>query len=165
MAAICAAGDDRRVGRGLRSASAELVNDLGFDLVLAQPRPGSAHRAAMRFGGNARAAAHRVEFVLVLDQAHVVEEKTDVADLRGRSHAAANLRPHLVYPADHAAVPVAVRPDIAEYRRLVGEQLRHQLVEIGYRMRLVECEDLARLVRTVTEAIPDFQLRILLAAE
>ncbi len=48
---------------------------------------------------------------------------------------------------------------------LVGEKLRQALVELGYRIGLVESEHLGGERRAVAEAVPDLALEVFLAAE
>src|SRR5881392_42854 len=51
-------GDDRPVRGELRAAAPELVQQLGFDLVLVASRTRRLHRAPVRAGGDARRAPH-----------------------------------------------------------------------------------------------------------
>ena len=53
-AGVGAAGDDRRVRGELRAVAAELVQQLGLDLVFGAPGARALHRAAVRLGGDAR---------------------------------------------------------------------------------------------------------------
>ncbi len=164
-AGIGTAGDNRCVGRRLRAAAAEFVQQLGFDLVFGAAGLGRAHRAPVRVGRNLRRAPHRRHLVCVLDEPHLIEQRAHVMDRGRRRDAAARLRAHRVDPAQHAAVPWLVAAEVAKELRLIGKQLRHPRVEFADDMAFVEAEFRARLLGTQAKTIPHFALRIALAAK
>ena len=145
--------------------AAELVEELGLDLVLHLRGPGRPHRADVGAGGDLGRPPHHRELVIVLDQPHRVERHAQIADLGGRSDAGAGERTDVVQPAHDARVPGRVHARRVVQRRLVRKELRQLRVELGDRIRLVEAERLARRLRAVAEALPQLALRMLLAAE
>jgi hypothetical protein len=137
-AGVAAGGDDRRIRRTFGARAAELVQQLGLDLVLGDGRRrvgakaarAKAHRACVRRGADRRGAAHRVDLAGVLVQPHLGEERREVA-LHGRRVGALAL-----------ACPDALEPAV-ELRRSRGmpkaiqtegwlASLRdHRVVELG----------------------------------
>ena len=164
-AGIRAGRDDRRVSRRLRAEFAERVEQLGFEFVLAHAGMARGHRAAMRLRGNLSGAAHDGEFVVVLEEPHLVEQRDQVARGSGRGDAAAALRAHRVEPAAHLFVQLRRGAERVMQRWLVGENARQLRVDFVDGERGVEAERLARAVRAETETFPRFALDILLAAE
>src|SRR5262245_9604067 len=95
-AGIGAAGDDRRIGGVLRSAAAKLVEQLGFYFVFASTGACCAHRALVRDRRYRGCAAHHRELAVILDEAHLVEQRAQVADLGRSRDPGASLGAHLV---------------------------------------------------------------------
>ena len=164
-AGIGAAGNDAGVRRKTAAMAIELVQQLGLDLVFEHPRAGETHRPRMCIARHDSSAAHRRQLVFVLEQTHFVDQHAQVDDFLRRLHAGAGAAAHLVQPADHACIPGWVGAEIGEQARLVFQHLRQQIVELVDTAGLVETELFARRLRTVTEAVPDFALDILVAAE
>ena len=156
---------DRRVRRKLRAIAPEFVQQLRLDLVLHAAGARGLHGAAVRRGGDARGAPHGGELLLVLDEAHVVEERAHVVQPLGRRDPGARLRAHDIEPAHHARVPVGLRANGVIEHRLVFEELRQRLVELAHRMSLVEAKALARAFRPVAKALPGLALGVAVAAE
>ena len=158
-------GDDRPVRGELRAAAPELVQQLGFDLVLVASRARRLHRAPVRAGGDARRAPHHRELVRVLDQAHVVDQSAHVVHAIGGRDACARAGAHSVQPVHRPRIPVRVGAEGVEQRRRVLQQLRERLVELADRVRFVEAEALARGLGPVAVAVPDLALLVAAAAE
>ena len=101
----------------------------------------------------------------ILDQAHLVDQRSHVLHTLGRADAGARLGAHRVQPAHGARVPSGVGPDRVVERRLVAEQSRDFCIQFGDRVTLVEAEALLRALRPAAKAVPGFALFVLLAAE
>ena len=164
-AGVGAAGDDRRIGRRLRAAAAEFVQQFGFDLVFGAAGRGRAHRAPVGRGRYLRRAPHGRQFVRVLDEPHVVEQGAHVGDRGRRRDAIAHLRAHRVQPAQHARVPRLVAAEMAVQRRLIRKQFRQQCIKLADRMALVEMKLFPRPLGSIAKAVPDFALDVLVATE
>src|SRR2546426_7788677 len=164
-AGVGPSGNDRPVRGILSSAAAKLVEKLRLDLVFAASRAGRAHRAFMGSRRDLRSAAHHGELAVVLDQAHVVERGAHVADFGRRGDARACLRPDLIQPSHDARVPTRVGAGGVVKRRLIGEQLRHVLVERLHGIGLIETKGGPCALRAVAHALPELALRIAFAAE
>ncbi len=67
-------------------------------------------------------AAHDVDFVRVLDQAHAVEQGAQVADFARRALAGAALRAHGVQRGGDLRVPFGVVAERVPQRAAVGDQ-------------------------------------------
>ncbi len=164
-AGIRAGRDDRPVSRRLRAASAERVEQLGFEFVLAHAWPAGMHRAPVRLGGNRRRAPHDRDFVRALDEAHFVEKRQQVLRFRWRQHAAAALRAHRCEPAAHLFIERGRCAERIVQRGRIGEHARHVFVERVDGERGVEAECEACAFRAEAEAFPRLALGVLLAAE
>jgi hypothetical protein len=74
-AGIGARSDDRAIRRPLRAVFAECVQQLCFEFVLAHAGVRRGHGAAMREGRDLTGAAHDGQFVGVLEETHLVEDR------------------------------------------------------------------------------------------
>ena len=164
-AGVGSSGNDRPVRGILSAATAKLVEKLGLDLVLVAPGAGRAHRAFVGGRRDRGRAAHHGELAVVLEETHIVERGAHVADLGGRRDARARLRPDLIQPSHDARVPTRVGPGGVVERRLIGEQLRHVLVERFHRVGFIETKGGPCALGAVADAFPELALRIALAAE
>ncbi|MCY1291369.1 hypothetical protein D9M70_405550 [compost metagenome] len=164
-AGIGAGGDDRVVGHALRAVAAELIEQLGFEVVFAQARARGLHRAHMGPGGDFARAAHDGQFARVLEQPHLVKHRADIDRHRRRGHAGTALHAHGVEPAAHLHVGAGRLGQRVSDLRAVGQQRRQRRVDLFDRMRLVEAERGARPFGAVAETVPDLALLVLGAAE
>src|SRR6266853_492761 len=164
-AGVGSSGDDRPVRGILGAAAAKLVEKLRLDLVFAASTAGRAHRAFVGGCRDRRRAAHHGELPVVLEEAHLVERGAHVAYFRRRSDARARLRPDLIQPSHDARVPTRVGSGGVVKRGLIGEELRHVLVERLHRIGFIETEGGSCALGAVADAFPEFALRIALAAE
>ncbi len=164
-AGIGAGGDDRVIGDALRAVAAEFVEQLGFQVVLAQPFTRRAHGAHMGLGRDLGGAAHGDNLAGVLEQAHLVEDGADVDRRRWRGHAGTALHAHRFQPAPHLHVGAGVGGQRVGHHGVVGQQRRQQGVDLLDRMRFVEAEGRLRAFRAIAEAIPDLAFFVLGAAE
>jgi len=164
-AGVCATGNDGRVGRGLTTLAAKLVQELGLDLVFEFAGCRELHRTPMGGTGDLCGFPHQRDFVAVFDQTHLVERGTHIVNERRRTLAGTRLRTHCVQRRRHARIPCGIVAEGIPKRRLVGEQLGKLAVEFLDRVRGIETKRLFRAIGTVAKAIPDFLLDILVAAK
>src|SRR5690349_10914128 len=141
------------------------MEQVGLDLVLHATRTRSLHRAAVRGGGDTAGTAHDAELVRILDETHVIEQYAHIVQPLGCGDAGASTCAHGIEPAHHARVPLRFHADRVVKRWLVLEELRHPLVELIDRMRLLEAEALACRLGAVAEAVPGLALCVALTAE
>jgi hypothetical protein len=170
-AGVRAGRDDRAVGRTLRAVAAELVQQLGLDLVFAHAAAGvaaealraEAHRAPMRAGRDRGGAAHRRQLAGVLHEPHLAEQRIQVVLRRRRAHAHPRLARSVASQPSTRACSRAGRPAArlpAGSRALDGD-----LVERLERERFVDAEALRRRGAAEADAVPDLALGVLLAAD
>ena len=123
-----------------RAMAAEFVQQFRFDLVFELPGAGEAHRALMRRGGNRGGAAHDVEFVRILEQAHFVEQAAHVADLVWRADAAADFLLDRVAQPEDALVPGSIEAQRIKQCGLVAHQFGQFLVQLFDGIGRIETE-------------------------
>ena len=164
-AGVRAGGDNRRVGRVLRSPAPECIQKLGLDLVFVPAGTRRPHRTAMAVSGDAGGAAHGCELGRILDQAHFIEGHAQVGNAGGRRYAEPHFLAHRIEPAHDSRIPSCIRSGRIVQDRLVGEQPGHLFVQRVDGIRLVESEFLARGLGAIPEAVPDFAFRAFLPAK
>src|SRR6266849_6158329 len=164
-AGVGSSGNDRPVRGILGAAATKLVEKLRLDLVFAASGAGRAHRAFVGGHRDRRRAAHHGELAVVLEETHFVEGGAHVADFGRRRDAGACLRPDLIQPSHDARVPSRVGPGGIVKRWLIGEQLRHVLVERLHGIGLIETKRGLSALGAVAHALPELALRVTLATE
>jgi len=82
-AGVGAGGDDRRI-RAFRAVAAELVDELGLELVLLHAGPAGAHGAAVGTDGDLGRLPHRAALVAALEQAHLVQQVVERDEIARR---------------------------------------------------------------------------------
>ena len=147
------------------AVAAKLMQQFRFDLVFKNIRPGEAYRAFVRCRGDRRSAAHGIEFVLVLEQAHLVEQRAHVADLVRSADAAAHLGLYIAAQFEDALIPSCVAAQRVEQRGLVAHQLGQLFIQQFYGKGLIKAELLLRGIGTIAVAVPDLAFQILFAAK
>ncbi|MNU88153.1 hypothetical protein D3C71_779570 [compost metagenome] len=170
-AGVGAGRDDGAVGRVLRAAQAELVQQLGIEVVLAhvlalaQHARRQLHRADVGAGADLRGAAHDVLLVRVLHEAHLVERAAQVALLLGAQRAVAHARAHRLQPAVDAGFQALVGGEGEPHGRAVLEQLRQLGVEVVHREGLVHAQRGGGGVGAEAVAVPDLAFQVFRRAE
>ena len=160
-------GDDGAVGRRLRALLAKLVQQLGFQVVLAHVLAGAqhlrrtAHGADVADGADLGGAAHGGNLVRVLHQAHFVQRYTQVAQRGGAQRAVAHPGAGRLHPGLDTALQSGVggkrKPD-----RVASFQQRRQLaVQLGDGKGLVHAQRRGCCVRAEAVAVPDLALQVL----
>ncbi len=144
---------------------AERVEQLRLEFVFAHARAARGHRATVRERGNLPGAAHDRKLVRVLHETHVVEQRQQIVNGRGRQHAAAALCAHRVEPAAHLAVQFRRRAECIVQRGLVGDHARQLRVDFVEGECRVEAERFACAFGTVAETFPRLALDVFRAAE
>ena len=135
-AGVGAGGHDRAVRRVLRTAEAELVQQLGIEVVLAhllafaQHAGTELHRADVRTRADLRGAAHHVLLMRILDQSHFVERTAQVALFFGAQRAESHASPYRLKPAVDSGFESFVRRERIPDDRFVFEQPGQLGVEI-----------------------------------
>ena len=127
-AGIGACRHDAAVGRELRAVAAELVQQLGVQVVFAQTALDtvaqhgrrSLHGAHMGAGRNLAGTPQDGDFMAVLEQPHLVEHFAQVMLAARAFGAKAHAGAHLVEPAVHLGFQPLVRGKWEPNRRLVG---------------------------------------------
>ena len=100
--------DDRAVGRVLRAALPEFMQQFGVEVVFADvlalaQHPGARlHRANVGAGADLRRAAHDVLLEVVLDEPHFVERPAEIAQLLRAHGAGPHAAPDGGKPSVHA---------------------------------------------------------------
>ena len=159
------AGDDGREGVTAGALTAELVDEFGFQRVFGQAGATGAHGARVAGRGDVGGAAQTVEFVRVLDKAQSVEQLARIADLCWRSLSRTRLGAYGAKRASDLPVPVRIVPERMPQDGSVGDQFRQTLFQFIDGVGFVDAEGFTRGRRPVAEAVPDFALDVLLAAE
>ena len=143
----------------------EFVREFGFEFVFGLSGPAMAHGARVAGRGDVGGAAHEIDFVRVLDEAHAVERLAQIADLVRRVPAGPGLGPHRVERGDDFCVPCRIVAERVPEHLVVGDQLGEQRFEGAERIGFVETKRIARGVGAVAEAFPDLAFLVLVAAE
>ncbi len=164
-AGVASGGDDRAVGRHLRPALAELVFQLGFQVVLEQPRPAHLHRPDVRPGGDLGGVAHDLHFVGALVQPLVVQQVVEGNELVRRLRALAGLGADHVDPVHQPAVEVGIGAKGVVDPVAAFDQAGQDVVDIADGKGVVGAVLADRTVLAGAQAVPQFTLRIPLAAE
>ena len=164
-AGVAAPGDDRAVSRQTRTALAEFVFQLGFQLVLVQPGAAGAHGAHVGTGGHLRGVAHDLQLRRGLAQAQRMQQLVDSDELARRRHALAYLGAHVVGPAQYPQVEAVVLADGVVDPPAVFHQRRQQRVDGLDGKGIVGAVVAHRTVLAGASPIPQFTLRITVATE
>ncbi len=119
----------------------------------------------MGAGGDAGGAAHDVELVGVLDQAHFIQQGAHVTHRFRRTLAGAALGAQGVEQLGDPHIPGAVVAEGIPEGGLVGGQLAKLFLELADGVGRVETKGVPRAGGAVAKAIPDFPFHVLVAAE
>ena len=109
--------------------------------------------------------AHAGHFVRILAQPHVIERRVQVVHFSRRPLAGTVLRAHCVQRGDDPGIPGGILTQCMPQRAAVGDEFGQPLFERAERIGLIKTESIACRFGTVAEAVPDFALGILFAAE
>ncbi len=136
-----------------------------LDLVFVHARPGRAHRAQMRVGGDFRGLAHQAQFAARLVQAQVVQQVRQRDEFVRRLRALAHLRAHPVDPADQLEVELGVAAEMIIDARTAFDQARQDVVDVVDRERVVHAERCHRALGADARTVPALAFEVTLAAE
>ena len=164
-AGVRAASDDVVVGRRARAVTNEFVRQLRLDLIFILAGARGVHRARMRLRRNHRRTTHQINFVTVLDQAHVVECRVHVNHAVWRGHTGARHVTHRIDGCGDLGIPRGAHADWRVHRAAISHQFRQFFLELFNRKRLIKTENFARCVGAVAIAVPDFPFKIFLATK
>jgi hypothetical protein len=164
-AGIRPGGHDAGVGRAGGAMAAELVQQFSLQVVLA---PGLAaltgptcalfHGPHMRQGRDGAGAAHELQLVRVLHQAHLVQRGAQVVQPCGALHALALARPHGFQPALHLRAQPLVHAEGEPQRAMAADQLGHHAVEVLHAVGGIHAECRRGGLGAQPVAIPDLAL-------
>ena len=168
-AGIGACRHDAAVGRELRAVAAELVQQLGLQVVFAQTALDTVaqqgrrglHGAHMGTGRNLAGTPQDGDFMAVFDKPHLVEHLAQIMLAARAFGAKAHAGPHLMEPAIHLRLQPLVRGKRKPHCRLVGEQLRHGFFKCFHAERLAHPQGGRRGLGAQPDAVPDFTLQVL----
>src|SRR5450759_3022013 len=152
--------DDRGIGDRLRAGAQEFVHQLGLDLIFVPARTRLPHRAAVSAARNYGGAAEELQLPLVLVEPHRAERGPHVDHRLRRRNARAYPVTHVVQRRRGGIVPCGIKSERSVDRSLVARPVGELRGELGDRIRLVESEDFARGIGTISKTITDFALRV-----
>ena len=136
-AGIGPGGHNGAIRRKLRAMAAKLVQQLGLKMVFAQLFPGA---QAMRAGlhgphmgacTDVRGAPHDGQFMMVFDQAHLIQQSAQIALFAGALGAKTHARANFLQPAIDACFQAVVGGKRVPDGAPVFQQAWHQPVQIG----------------------------------
>ncbi len=157
---VHAGADDGRVGRALGAIFAEDLAQERVDLVFVAAGFGEVHGAEMRVARDRGGLSHRVELVVRLVEAHLVEESRGVDDLRRPRNPSTGTRTRRVERGDHLVVERAIFAE-AEHEPIVAlEIVRQPRGELVHRKGRVGTEVADRSLDACARAVPHFALRV-----
>ncbi|MPM49423.1 hypothetical protein SDC9_96152 [bioreactor metagenome] len=170
-AGVVARRDDGVIRHILRAAVAELMQQLGIEVVFAHilARPQHARRTLhgthMRPRADDARAAHDVEFMPILHQPHVVQQQAQIALLGGAHRAKTHAGTHPVQPTFDLRGQALVRGERIPHALAVFQQTRHACRQLGNRIRRIHAQRRHGGLGAQAVAVPDFALQILGLAE
>ena len=141
------------------------MHQLGLDLIFVPTRTRLAHRAAVRAARNERRAAEELQLAFILVEPHCRERSTHVDHRLRRRDARAHAAAHFVQGRRGRVVPRRIKSEWCVDCRLVTGPVGKLGAKLGYWIRLVKSEDLARGIGTIAKAVPDFALLVLVPAK
>ena len=166
-ARIGACCDDGAIGGVLRAAFAEGVQQLGIEVVFTHILPGTQHagrplhRADMGLGADLAGAAHDVQLMRVLDEAHLVEQGAHIALLRWAQRSVTHAGAHGVEPALHPRRQARVRGEGVPDAAAVFQQAGQLGIQHRRGLRSIHPQRFGRGGGAQAVAVPDFALQIL----
>jgi hypothetical protein len=143
----------------------EGVEQQRFDFELVHPGPRPRHRELVRFARHPSGAAHRVELVGGLAQAHLVQKRPRIGDLGWNRRAGALSGTHPIQRGEKPVVEGPILAQAVDDATPILEQSRQLVVELTDEGRLVRAEALLGAVHSGTRTIPYFAGRIARAHE
>ena len=163
-ARVGAAADDRLVARH-RAVTAELVQELGLDLVLVHARPRRAHRAHVRGRGDLCRLAHHAQFAARFVQTQIVQQVRQRDEFVRRHRAFAHVGAHAVDPADQFQIELGIATEMVVDARAAFDHAGQDVVDVVDRKRVVETVIAHRAFGADARAVPALAFGVALAAE
>ena len=164
-AGIATRGDDAAVSGHLRPALAELVVQLGFQVVLEQAGAAGLHGTDVCTGGNLRGMLHHLHFVTRLVQTHVVQQVIERDELAGRLRALARLGANGLDPLHQPMIEGFVGADGVVDTVAAFDQPGEDVVDVADGKGIVGTVFTYRAVLPGTQAIPQLAFGVAFAAE
>ncbi len=164
-ATVATRGDDRAVGRHLRTALAELVVQLGLQAELMQPCAAGLHRTHMGTCRDIRCATHDLDFRSGLVQAHVVQQMVQGHEFLGRLGTEVRLGANHVDPVHQVPVEFGIAAHCRIHPVPAFDQAGQDFIDVIDGERIVRTILTDRAFLSCAQAFPQLALGIALAAE